>query len=188
MGQRVNRSDLASVFGVSLPTINAWVKRGCPVVQRGRKGKPWEFDTADVANWREQQAAEAAVGDTSKLDIDEAKRRKEAADAALKELELARLRNEVVSVSLIADVIGDQFSTCRARLLALPAKAAPLVIGHEDLSQVRDILEQQVRDALAELSGYDGDAAGDDAAEDPEADADEPSPSDAEAAAAADAQ
>ena len=40
-GQVVNRADLANINGVSLPTIDDWVRRGCPVMQRGARGRAW---------------------------------------------------------------------------------------------------------------------------------------------------
>lgn len=43
---------MAGWFEVSLPTVEAWVRKGCPVVQRGSRGVPWVFDLLDVAKWR----------------------------------------------------------------------------------------------------------------------------------------
>ena len=53
-GKRVNRAELAEILGVSLPTVDAFVKRGAPYVSKAdrEKGIPWEFDTAAVIEWR----------------------------------------------------------------------------------------------------------------------------------------
>jgi len=51
MGKIVNRSGLAEVFEVSLPTVTAWVREGMPFVERGGQGKPWQFDTAECIEW-----------------------------------------------------------------------------------------------------------------------------------------
>lgn len=51
-----NRAELSEYFGVSLVTIDAWVRRGCPYVDRGSRGRPWTFDLAAVVRWREDQA------------------------------------------------------------------------------------------------------------------------------------
>ena len=48
----LNRRQIAEHCEISLPTIDAWVSKGCPVVQRGSKGKPWRFDTDAVDGWR----------------------------------------------------------------------------------------------------------------------------------------
>jgi phage terminase Nu1 subunit (DNA packaging protein) len=51
--RRVNRVDLARFFGTTVAEVDKWVELGAPYVKRAaRKGDAWEFDTADVANWR----------------------------------------------------------------------------------------------------------------------------------------
>lgn len=50
--RKANKIDLAEWFGVSLPAVDGWVRRGCPYVQKGQKGTPWVFDLRDVAEWR----------------------------------------------------------------------------------------------------------------------------------------
>lgn len=51
-GQNVSRKGLSDVFGVALTTVDAWVKRGCPVVVRGHgKGSEWQFNTAQISQW-----------------------------------------------------------------------------------------------------------------------------------------
>jgi len=151
-GRLVNRSDLAEFFGVSLPTVTSWVKRGCPYVQAGGKGREWRFNTHEVAEWREQQAYANAVGSSSDWDLEEARRRREAAEAALKEMELAKARGEVVEIEAVADIVGDDYSRVRARLLSIPPKCAPLAIRAESVMEIREILDDGIRAALDELS------------------------------------
>ena len=50
--RRANKAELAAWFGVSLPAVDAWIRRGCPTVQRGARGVPWVFDLLEVAQWR----------------------------------------------------------------------------------------------------------------------------------------
>lgn len=47
-----NKAAVAEFFDVSLPAIDGWVRRGCPVLQRGSKTIPWIFDLLQVAEWR----------------------------------------------------------------------------------------------------------------------------------------
>jgi phage terminase Nu1 subunit (DNA packaging protein) len=92
MGWEVNRAELAEVFGVSAPTVTAWVERGCPYLAGGRKGRVWLFDTAAVARWREEQAREAVLTPAAAVSLEEAQRRREVALAELAELELEEKR------------------------------------------------------------------------------------------------
>ncbi|MBS0346642.1 MAG: DUF1441 family protein [Proteobacteria bacterium] len=50
--RETNKAGLAEFFGVSLPTIDAWIRKGCPAVQRGNLSTPWVFDLLAVAEWR----------------------------------------------------------------------------------------------------------------------------------------
>ena len=50
--RRVNKAELAAWFEVSLPTIEAWIRKGMPIAQRGSRGVPWVIDILEVAEWR----------------------------------------------------------------------------------------------------------------------------------------
>ncbi|MEE7504170.1 Terminase small subunit (DNA packaging protein Nu1) [Methylobacterium mesophilicum] len=91
-GRTANRTELASLCGVSLPTVDTWVKRGCPFDERGSKGTEWKFDTAAVIGWRIEAAvadAAAAYGDDGAgMSKDEADRRRSVALAHMAEIDL----------------------------------------------------------------------------------------------------
>lgn len=52
----VNRAELAALFEVSLPTVDSWVRKGCPVVERGGRGREWQFHVSEISNWRIERA------------------------------------------------------------------------------------------------------------------------------------
>lgn len=52
----MNRSELARRYNVSLPTVDSWVRRGCPHVRTGAGG--YQFDLEAVATWRAQRLVE----------------------------------------------------------------------------------------------------------------------------------
>src|SRR5689334_3744886 len=62
-GLIVNRVGLAEIFGVSLPTVDAWVRGGCPYLQRADRdrGIPWQFNTAAVIAWCDERAKQTTV-------------------------------------------------------------------------------------------------------------------------------
>lgn len=49
--RQCNKAQLAEFFDKSVKTVDAWVRRGCPVVRRGSKSEPWTFDALAVAEW-----------------------------------------------------------------------------------------------------------------------------------------
>lgn len=50
-GQIVNIASLASIFGVPRKTLDDWLRRGMPVIQRGGRGKAWQIDTREALDW-----------------------------------------------------------------------------------------------------------------------------------------
>lgn len=160
-GRRVNRADLASLTGASLVTIDNWVRRGMPFVQRGSKGREWIFDTAQCIEWLRQQDVEAALGDTAKIDYDEARRRKMAADAALAEYELAKARRTVITVEEATAMIADDYARCRRRLMEIPGRLSQRLAGESDPAAVERMLKDDVTAALEELTADAGDDDGD---------------------------
>ncbi|MFD2112034.1 DUF1441 family protein [Thiorhodococcus fuscus] len=47
-----NKAELAEAFGKSVVSVDHWLRRGCPYVQRGERGRAWVFNIIDVAEWR----------------------------------------------------------------------------------------------------------------------------------------
>jgi hypothetical protein len=85
---------------------------------------------------------------------DEARTRKIAAEAEIAELELERIK---ATLCLTADVVKAWESVlhaCRAKLLAIPTKMAPVIAGTSDISTIKERLEESVREALEELANY----------------------------------
>lgn len=148
----VGLHEAAVILGRNVTTLKAWFNIGCPVIERGGKSKKWKISPAAVIAWREEKVAQDAMGDTRSLDIDEARRRKVAAEAALAEMDVAQKRGELIEVEQIAELVGEEYANVRAKLLAIPVKLAPLMIGIEDLNEARDMIEQSVTEAMEELS------------------------------------
>lgn len=49
----MNRNEIATALGVSLPTVDAWQREGMPCRRRGSRGKDFDFDAADCIAWRD---------------------------------------------------------------------------------------------------------------------------------------
>ena len=48
----MNRAEVAEFYGASLPTIDAWVRKGCPYIEKGSRGRPYRFNLGEVMEWR----------------------------------------------------------------------------------------------------------------------------------------
>lgn len=73
----------------------------------------------------------------------------------LAESKLQIIRGEVHRSEDVEAVMNDMLMRFKGKLLSLPMKLAPLVVGIDDLNQLQDIIEVQMLEALAELSEYD---------------------------------
>ena len=93
--------------------------------------------------------------DTEYLTYDEARTRKVAAEAAIAELELAKVRNELAPVGDVGKAWDDVLSAMKAKLLALPTKMGPILAAETDAAVIQKKLEEQIRDCLDELANYD---------------------------------
>jgi phage terminase Nu1 subunit (DNA packaging protein) len=74
------------------------------------------------------------------------------------ELELQIMKGELHRSEDVQLVMSDMLGNFRARLLALPSKIAPQLLGKTDIIPVKDLLKSAVYEALNELSDYDPNA------------------------------
>jgi phage terminase Nu1 subunit (DNA packaging protein) len=153
-GQIVSRQGLAEFFGVALPTVDHWVRIGMPVVTRGGVGKKWEFNTAAVAGWREDQARENATG-SAPNDATELKLRQLAAKTAQAELELARAKAEVAPVDQMRRAMQSAFAEVKANIRNVPSRAVRMLIGETDEVRFKRVLLEEIDQALEALAEAD---------------------------------
>jgi hypothetical protein len=98
----------------------------------------------------QNRQVENLIGD--KIDIEEAKRRKIAAEAALAEVELETVQKKLIPAEQIEKEWSEMIMNCRAKLLSIPAKVSPEVFAADDLTTVKVLLKQSINEALNELS------------------------------------
>lgn len=169
-GQIVNRTGLSDVFGVAMNTIDAWVRAGCPFIQRGQgRGKEWQFNTAAVAKWRADIAVKDATG-TTQTDEAEISRRKAMAGMRLAELNLAKAMGEVAPIAEFERAQAGRDAAVRANIMNVPARVVLQLLGETDETVFKTKLREELTLALQNAAsapidmGDDDDT--DDAAED----------------------
>ena len=89
------------------------------------------------------------------LDYEEARARKVAAEAQITELELAKVRGELVVAEDVVAAWSDTLSSLKAKIISIPSKAAPIVASEDSAGGCQKVLEDLIREALEELSNYD---------------------------------
>ena len=145
-GKQVNRSHLAETFGVALPTVDAWVKKGVPVVTRGGRGQEWVFDTAAVARWlRDQAAAEAGGKDD---DLDEIEKRTKRAKMRSSELELAKAQGLVAEIGEFERTQAVRAAMVRQNVMNVAQRACLRLLGETDETTFKRTLREELTLAL----------------------------------------
>ena len=95
--------------------------------------------------WRNQFDAEGLKAAQTRLTT---------AQAELKELELAEQRGEMHRASAIRKIWSENVFNTRAKLLMIPQKMPPLLVGRDEETIRRRLLDE-INDALKELADYD---------------------------------
>jgi phage terminase Nu1 subunit (DNA packaging protein) len=79
----------------------------------------------------------------------------EKAKREMAELKLAKLKNQLHDARDVEMVMTNMLVTFRNRILAMPSKLAPQLIGVTNLAEIQSIIDKEAREALTELSEYD---------------------------------
>ena len=66
-------------------------------------------------------------------------------------LEADQLAGSLIEIEAVADIVGEEYANARSRLLAIPSRAAPQVIGLSIVA-VKTLLDDLIFEALDELS------------------------------------
>lgn len=136
----VSTAFLENYFGVSRPAIQKWTQQGCPKLERGK------WDLIAVLKWRGWVSGVDGEGEGQGLHVKKLKAETflKEMQGELAELELQRVKGELISLAEVEDVIGAAIINAKAQLLSLPAKIAPKLMGVD--------LPTQLAQAMAEHS------------------------------------
>jgi hypothetical protein len=122
--------------------------------RRGRAGRKvdgrWVFDRDEVQAWKAERGDGKAPRGT--ISLAEARRQKVVADTELARFELRKLKREFVPVAQVEEIWCRLVGNFKARLLVLPSKLAPGLLGIAEPDVIRTMLTDAVYEALTELS------------------------------------
>ena len=151
-GQIVTRAELATIFGVTPPTIDRWVSQGCPVEKEGGRGRAYEFNTAAVREWREQLIRDDARS-TSTASEQDLLRRQLAAQTELAELKLAEAKQLVAPVEHMRKAMALANAGVRAQMRNLADRVPRMIVGETDEARIKAVIRSEVDQALTALAG-----------------------------------
>jgi phage terminase Nu1 subunit (DNA packaging protein) len=144
-----NKAELAEAFGVSVAAVDAWLRRGCPYVQRGNRGVSWVFNLLEVAEWR------FAGGEKSDDDDPEKMSPKERLDwyrGTRERTALEKERGELIPADQVEQEWLRQIGIAKGRLLALPTRIAPDLLEKHEPRDIERTLKASISEVLEELA------------------------------------
>lgn len=151
---RVNRSQLASIMGWSLPTVDARVREGMPYLSKpgagNKKGGTWEFETADCVKWFIDKATEPVAKNPQA----EVSLRTAMAEATLKEIQVMEKQKLLIPIADVVKVVGENIAVLKSRVTALPGRLAQAVAVETDPASVLRIIKAEVAEVLDEISSF----------------------------------
>jgi phage terminase Nu1 subunit (DNA packaging protein) len=146
---QISQAELIRLMKFSRQTAAEWSRRpGCPkVVVDGKTLYRWPA----FAEWYYTEKATALLPKPDPMALEEAKKRKLAAEAELAELELAKAKGLVVPVEAFRSALLGAFGRVRAKAREAPGRLTPLLIGKGKAALIRAVLERFFTELLAEL-------------------------------------
>jgi len=153
-GLVVTTPVISSLFGLTDRRVRQLVEEG--IIGRVKNGS---YDLAQTV--KQYIMFLRASSDGKELERDSEsmylleKTKHEAAKREIAEIELAQIRGRMHDAVDIERVMTDMLMAFRAKMLTMPSKIAPLLIAHNEIAVIQDIIQKEVHEALAELAEYD---------------------------------
>lgn len=146
----VTARELAGWLQCSDRMVREWTERG--IIERAAPG---QYDLKESIGrhalyFRELSAGRLSDDETLDLAAERARLAKAQADA--QEMKNGLSAGRLLPAEEVAAGVEGMIGRCRAKLLGMPARLAPEVIGLDSLSQIVGVIEDGVHEALTELS------------------------------------
>jgi len=138
----LNRSDTAQKLNVSLTTLDDWRRKGCP---HTKTGKQVFFNLDDLNEWLNTRSG-------GELDYTQERAKLTRLQAEKVTLELEQQRGNLLPMELVIAAWQGHIANARAKLLALPPKAASQVLGMESYLEVEHAIREIIYEALDDLA------------------------------------
>ncbi|MGC7929796.1 hypothetical protein ACP3VS_14340 [Lysinibacillus sp. VIII_CA] len=149
----VNTVVIAKMFNMTPRRVRQLVEEG--VVDRIGHGRFNLIDTVSkYITFLKLNTESLTEGDvTESLDYEKWLHEKAKREKA--EIELAHIKKEMHSSGEVEEVMNNMMMNFRQRMLAIPSVCAPFLVNRTEPKYIETILEQNVNEALNELSEYD---------------------------------
>ena len=152
----VNSITLATTLGITDRRVRQLVQEG--VINAKSRGKYELVKTIQqYCNYLRQKTEVDSNKQGSKIDYDIERALHEKVKREKAELQFKVMKGELHRAQDVENVMVDMITNAKTKLLGIPAKAAPMVIGYTDIPRVQSILQKAIYETLEELTDYNKD-------------------------------
>ena len=170
MSKPLSQNAIGRALGLSSAAMTKLKKQGMPV-DSVESAQAWRKARQNVAQRKPAPAPAAPpvqrvevaglpVFGGAPLDLppltedrDEARTRREIAEANIAEMDEAKQRRELIRVSAVQAQLSTDYATTRDAMLQIPARMAPLLAAEKDPATVQNLLHAEIHQALMTLAG-----------------------------------
>lgn len=148
MGKRVNKRELAEIFGISERSFTAYQKDlSFPIAKAGGRGQANEYDTQDVHEWLMARAVNGARHETARERLERIKGDRE-------ELAFAQDIKELVPGELIGARLEQAVLAIRTGVLTGNPKLKTEIDTLYDIDLDIELLNEHSRSILRQLASF----------------------------------
>lgn len=149
IGSTVSKTELALLTGYSSKQITRFLET--TDIPHAREGNTLAFPWPGVRHWLHQYLEEKGKRAAKPESRDDARERKEYAEAEMAELKLAEARGELMTVEDGRKAIADAFTRVRAKLASFAPRAGAASFGATSEMDATTRLQPLVDEVFAEL-------------------------------------
>lgn len=146
--------QLGRILGISERRVRELRDQGT-ISDLSTGGYSLEAVTEYCAHMRPASGRAAAGGSEGAGDLDAARIRLLTAQADAREMLNEQMRGEAVLAEDMESVVGSVLDGVRSKVLAVPTKAAPHLVGMTNLAEVRDKLTELIHAACEDIAATD---------------------------------
>lgn len=148
MAEHITATKLADLLGYSRETV----RKRLAILNKTEHGAQYSWREVVDAFVEYEKRAMTGVDGGKSYNSEHERARKDAAIADRYELELAQSRGELVNAKDVETTWKNHILKAKSRLLGVSSKLAPLVLAEENPKAVKALIDQEIHDALEELS------------------------------------
>ena len=140
-----NQREISDILGVDGKSIRNWEKQGLPVINGGTTRTKKQYDSVAVIEWMINKN----MPSQSQFDYAEEQARHEHFKADKVELQVLRIKGDLVSTESVVNLISDIVISAKSKILGIPDK---IKNNHNIDDRVYAKLKIEINEVLNELA------------------------------------